>query len=477
MCSSNSNTNSNNTSTNNNSKRKLQQILPIPSKNSNININSDTNINKDSSNSLPLKTKKKYNKKRKLLSNKSNYIPSVTTKIINKNPPEFQDQPKPRHLKSCSRCLTCELEIVIPIKRSNIIKNLSDNIDDLKLKVDELLSNHIVLQKKCIEKGLKIDGLLDINTINYFESQNNTTNLLEFNMEEDDDDNDDDDDIDTAVPDQESERENSVAEDEEEEEQQKQSKETANDNIEIKLPTSTSMINSNTRSNSTNKLFSPVSTATSLSSDEDENEMEKLSINEEFEKDECGFIKSDYSIDEINYIKNINNNNNNNEKLNQFNLIINNSFVKSISLNNVLNYFKIFNNNYINLLLSIIKPIKDPNYYFKNFNLKFWIIILICERKFLNIELFNYIKLKLNELLLINNTNNYSNDLNNNKNSLNIELIESIIILTTYSVEFKIDDDLTYYNWLLNLKNIYSIDSNRFNSDSNSDSNSSSSPI
>ncbi|GMF57634.1 unnamed protein product [[Candida] boidinii] len=258
-----------------------------------------------------------------------------------------------------------------------------------------------------------------------------------------------------------SERETSVEEEEEEEEH---AEETENDINETKLPTSTSMLHSNSRSNSTNKLFSPVSTATSLSSDEDEVEVDKLSINEEFEKDECGFIKSDYSIDEINYIEN---KNHNNDQLNEFNLIINNSIVKSISLNDVLDHFKFFNNNYINLLLSIIKPIKDPNYYFKNFNLKFWIIILLCERKCLNIELFNYIKLKLNELLLINNTNNYSND--SNKISLDIELVESIIILTTYSIESKIDDDLTYYNWLLNLKNIYSINST-YNSNCSSSS-------
>ncbi|GMF06058.1 unnamed protein product [[Candida] boidinii] len=326
MRSSTSNTNSTSNSTN---KRKLQQILPIPS--NSLNSNTDTNNIQDLK-STPLKPKKKYNKKRKLLSNKSNYIPSVTTKIINKNPPEFQDQPKPRHLKSCSRCLTCELEIVIPIKRSNIIKNLSDNIDDLKLKVDELLANHIVLQKKCIEKGLKVDGLLDINTINYFnteESQENNNNLLDFNMEYEDEDEDEEvfPVADAADAHADSERETSVEEEEEEEEEH--AEETENDINETKLPTSTSMLHSNSRSNSTNKLFSPVSTATSLSSDEDEAEVDKLSINEEFEKDECGFIKSDYSIDEINYIEN---KNHNNDQLNEFNLIINNSIVKSISL-------------------------------------------------------------------------------------------------------------------------------------------------
>ncbi|GMG55757.1 unnamed protein product [Ambrosiozyma monospora] len=115
-------------------------------------------------------------------------LPLVTTKVINKNPPNFLDQPKPRHLKSCSRCrkhktkcnyvdtqpnpctacakrgLTCELEIVIPVKRSNIIKNLADNVHELQQLVDQLIVKDKFLKTLCIQKGLKIDGLIDFET-------------------------------------------------------------------------------------------------------------------------------------------------------------------------------------------------------------------------------------------------------------------------------------------------------------------------
>ncbi|ODV85961.1 hypothetical protein CANARDRAFT_183041, partial [[Candida] arabinofermentans NRRL YB-2248] len=108
------------------------------------------------------------------------------TTIINKNPPNYYDQPKPRHLKSCSRCrkhktkcnyidtqpnpctscskrgLTCQLEIVIPVKRSNIIKNLSDNIDDLKDIVDSLVLKDRYLKQLCKDQGIQVDGLVDV---------------------------------------------------------------------------------------------------------------------------------------------------------------------------------------------------------------------------------------------------------------------------------------------------------------------------
>ncbi|VEU20522.1 DEKNAAC101243 [Brettanomyces naardenensis] len=112
--------------------------------------------------------------------------PRVTTTVINKNPPSYIDQPKPRHLKSCSRCrkhktkcnymdtapnpcsscakrgVTCQLEIVIPVKRSNIIKNLSEDVDQLKLMVNQLLTRDKVLKSLCSEQELRVEGLVDV---------------------------------------------------------------------------------------------------------------------------------------------------------------------------------------------------------------------------------------------------------------------------------------------------------------------------
>ncbi|QPG77300.1 hypothetical protein FOA43_004708 [Brettanomyces nanus] len=112
--------------------------------------------------------------------------PLVTTKVINKNPPDNSDQPKPRHLKSCARCrkhktkcnyvntgpnpcsscakrgVTCQLEIVIPVKRSNIIKKLSDDVDLLKRLVDELLTKNNYITHLCKQKRLGVIGLAEI---------------------------------------------------------------------------------------------------------------------------------------------------------------------------------------------------------------------------------------------------------------------------------------------------------------------------
>ena len=112
--------------------------------------------------------------------------PRVTTRIVNKNPPTFVDQAKPRHLRSCARCrkhktkcdyvdtvpnpcsscarrgVTCELEIVIPIKRSNIIKNISDDINGLKDMVDSLLARDAYLRDMCQRSNIAVSGLIDL---------------------------------------------------------------------------------------------------------------------------------------------------------------------------------------------------------------------------------------------------------------------------------------------------------------------------
>ncbi|KAF6014567.1 hypothetical protein HII12_001392 [Brettanomyces bruxellensis] len=112
--------------------------------------------------------------------------PRVTTRIVNKNPPTFVDQAKPRHLRSCARCrkhktkcdyvdtvpnpcsscarrgVTCELEIVIPIKRSNIIKNISDDINGLKDMVDSLLARDAYLRDMCQRSNIAVSGLVDL---------------------------------------------------------------------------------------------------------------------------------------------------------------------------------------------------------------------------------------------------------------------------------------------------------------------------
>lgn len=111
--------------------------------------------------------------------------PRVTTRIVNKNPPSYVDQPKPRHLRSCARCrkhktkcdyvdtvpnpcsscarrgVTCELEIVIPVKRSSIIKNISDDIEGLKSMVDSLLARDAYLRDMCKDSNITVKGLID----------------------------------------------------------------------------------------------------------------------------------------------------------------------------------------------------------------------------------------------------------------------------------------------------------------------------
>lgn len=112
--------------------------------------------------------------------------PQVTTSIVNKNPPEFSDQPRPKRLRSCARCrkhkikcdysdtsphpcsscakrgVTCELEIVIPVKRSNIIKRLARDVDDLKRLVDEMVDRESRLKRLCTERHIEVKGLADL---------------------------------------------------------------------------------------------------------------------------------------------------------------------------------------------------------------------------------------------------------------------------------------------------------------------------
>lgn len=90
-----------------------------------------------------------------------------------------------KHLKSCSRCrkhktkcnyidvapyscsscakrgLVCELEVVVPVKRSNIIKNLSNDIENLKKLVNDLIEKDLYLKSLCREKGIKVPGLIN----------------------------------------------------------------------------------------------------------------------------------------------------------------------------------------------------------------------------------------------------------------------------------------------------------------------------
>jgi len=93
--------------------------------------------------------------------------PPVVTKIVNKNGKSESDHPKPRKLKSCTRCrkhkikcdfqerkpnacsmcsrknVQCELEIIIPMKRSNLIKNLNKEVGELKAQINSLVALNV----------------------------------------------------------------------------------------------------------------------------------------------------------------------------------------------------------------------------------------------------------------------------------------------------------------------------------------------
>lgn len=128
--------------------------------------------------------------------NPSDICSNVIATVITKNSECCDDQPKPKQLKSCARCrkhktkcnyidtipnpcsscekrgLTCQLEIVIPVKRSNIIKNLSSDINELKGLVDELIIKDRYLKSLCLLRGIHVDGLVDVEECHRDEDEN-----------------------------------------------------------------------------------------------------------------------------------------------------------------------------------------------------------------------------------------------------------------------------------------------------------------
>lgn len=209
-------------STTTNNKRKLLPLLPNNVKKSKLDsnidiINTDTDTDTDNNNILtipPIANVANNDTRFAKIINPSNIC-------LNCSP----DQPKPRHLKSCSRCrkhktkcnfmetapyactscakkgVICELEIVIPIKRSNIIKNLSNDIQNLKNLVDDLIIKDNYLKSLCQKKGIKVDGLVNIDICkrnldvddlisdneNEIENENENENEDEIEIENDND--------------------------------------------------------------------------------------------------------------------------------------------------------------------------------------------------------------------------------------------------------------------------------------------------
>lgn len=98
----------------------------------------------------------------------------------------LSDNSRPRQLKSCSRCrkhktkcdfvdtrphpctscakkgIECELEVVIPVKRSNILKSLNENIEQLKNSVEFLAHKEITLKQMLSDRGIEVYGLVDV---------------------------------------------------------------------------------------------------------------------------------------------------------------------------------------------------------------------------------------------------------------------------------------------------------------------------
>ncbi|CDK30019.1 unnamed protein product [Kuraishia capsulata CBS 1993] len=101
------------------------------------------------------------------------------------------DQPKPRRLKSCTRCrkhkvkcdfiqtepnpctccvkkgVVCELEVIIPVRRSNLIKDMRTCVLELKMKVAELVKADKSLREMCTRKGLVIEGVVDVGSLEH----------------------------------------------------------------------------------------------------------------------------------------------------------------------------------------------------------------------------------------------------------------------------------------------------------------------
>lgn len=94
--------------------------------------------------------------------------------------------PPRKHLKSCMRCrkhkikcnysetspdpctscqkrqMECKVQPLVPVRRSNIIKNLSSDVNKLKTMVDMLIKREEKLKKLCSVSGIELNGLLEI---------------------------------------------------------------------------------------------------------------------------------------------------------------------------------------------------------------------------------------------------------------------------------------------------------------------------
>ncbi|TID31238.1 hypothetical protein CANINC_000181 [Pichia inconspicua] len=94
--------------------------------------------------------------------------------------------PPKKHLKSCMRCrkhkikcnyletcpdpctscqkrqTECKVQPIVPVRRSNIIKNLSAEVNRLKTVVDVLIKREERLKNMCSESGIQLNGLLEI---------------------------------------------------------------------------------------------------------------------------------------------------------------------------------------------------------------------------------------------------------------------------------------------------------------------------
>lgn len=68
---------------------------------------------------------------------------------------------------SCTSCqkrqTDCKIQPLIPVRRSNIIKKLSNDVNSLKAMVDFLIKREEKLKNFCSDSGIKLDGLLEIN--------------------------------------------------------------------------------------------------------------------------------------------------------------------------------------------------------------------------------------------------------------------------------------------------------------------------
>ncbi|ESW96619.1 hypothetical protein KL918_000576 [Ogataea parapolymorpha] len=119
--------------------------------------------------------------------------PKPTT-VFNNPQGATKGQPKLRFLKSCARCRKhkikcnlsetrpnpcsacsrrghdCHIETVVHVQRSTIIKNIADSIEDMKALVDMLMLQDRLLQNICQERGIKVDGLFNLESISAYPS-------------------------------------------------------------------------------------------------------------------------------------------------------------------------------------------------------------------------------------------------------------------------------------------------------------------